>query len=200
MDGTVRYSSGLDIGYRWYEAHGVRPLFPFGYGLSYTSFALSRVSLHWAGTGELARLTVTNTGRRSGTDIVQVYVSFPASAGEPPRQLAGFQPVTLAPRASRQVTVTLPLRSFEAFLGGHFRTVHGSYRLGFGSSSVDLPIWLTTTVPPASPRVPGWAELVIVLAVIGVLGTVGYRLGAKTGAARAARSATTVTGQARLPQ
>jgi beta-glucosidase len=200
-NGTVRYSSGLDIGYRWYEARGVRPLFPFGYGLSYTSFALSRVSLRWTGTSELASLTVTNTGRRSGTDVVQVYVSFPASAGEPPRQLAGFQPVTLDPGASRQVTVTLPLRSFEAFLGGHLRIVHGNYRLGFGSSSVALPLWLTTTVPPATPRVPLWAELVIVLAVIVVLGTVGYRLGAKTTrAARAARRATTATGQARLPQ
>ena len=149
VDGTVRYASGLDIGYRWYEAHGVKPLFPFGYGLSYTSFAVSRVTLHWTGKDELARLIVTNTGRRSGTDVVQAYVSFPASAGEPPRQLAGFQTVTLAPGASRHLSLTLPLRVFEAFLGGRLRTVHGRYRLGFGQSCVNVPLWLSTTVPPA---------------------------------------------------
>lgn len=150
VDGTVRYASGLDIGYRWYEAHGVQPLFPFGYGLSYTSFALSRVTLHWTGEGELARLTVTDTGRRSGTDVVQAYVSFPARAGEPPRQLAGFQAVTLAPGASRRVSLTLPLRVFEAFLNGRFRTVPGHYRLGFGQSSANLRLWLSTTMPPAN--------------------------------------------------
>ena len=189
VDGTVRYASGLDIGYRWYEAHGIRPLFPFGYGLSYTSFALSGVSLQWTGSGERARMTVTDTGKRSGTDVVEIYVHFPAGTGEPPRQLAGFQTVTLGPGASRQITVTLPLRNFEAFLKGRFRTVRGRYMLGFGQSSADLTVWLATAVPPANPRVPRWVALAIVLAVIGLLGTVGYRFGART--TLGGRSATT---------
>ncbi len=180
VNGTVRYASGLDIGYRWYEAHGVRPLFPFGYGLSYTSFALSRVSLQWTGKAELARMTVTDTGKRSGTDVVEAYVRFPAGAGEPPRQLAGFQTVTLTPGAHRQVTVNLPVGSFEAFLGGRFRTVRGRYMVGFGQSSANITVWLHTTVPPANPRVPRWVALAIVLALIGLLGTVGYRFGART--------------------
>ena len=152
VNGTVRYASGLDIGYRWYEARHVQPLFAFGYGLSYTSFALSRVSLQWTGNGELARMTVTDTGKRSGTDVVEAYVRFPAGAGEPPRQLAGFQAVTLTAGEHRQVTVNLPVRSFEAFLGGHLRTVHGRYMVGFGQSSANLAVWLATAVPPANPR------------------------------------------------
>jgi beta-glucosidase len=195
VDGIVRYASGLDIGYRWYEAHGVQPLFPFGYGLSYTSFALSGVSLNWTGKDELARLTVKNTGSRSGTDLVQAYVSFPATAGEPPRQLAGFQAVTLGPGVSRQITLTLPLRVFEAFLGGHFHTVRGPYRLGFGQSSANLGIWLATTVPPTKPRLPGWGPFAVVLALIGILGASGYRRRAKkTRAVRLAGSAVNVTG------
>jgi beta-glucosidase len=188
VNGTVRYASGLDIGYRWYEAHGIRPLFPFGYGLSYTSFALSRVSLQWTGNGELARMTVTDTGKRSGTGLVEIYVRFPDGAGEPPRQLAGFQTVSLNAGASRQITVTLPLRNFEVFLKGRFRTVRGRYLLGFGQSSSDLTTWLATTVPPATPRVPRWVALAIGLAVIGLLGTVGYRFGTRT--TRGGRAAT----------
>jgi beta-glucosidase len=93
-------------------------------------------------------MTVTNAGRRSGTDVVEIYVRFPVGAGEPPRQLAGFQTVTLVPKASGQVTVVLPLSSFEAFLGGRFRTVRGRYMVGFGQSSADVTAWLPTTVPP----------------------------------------------------
>jgi len=151
VDGTVTYASGLDIGYRWYEAHGVQPLFPFGYGLSYTAFSVSKVSLSWTGGKRLlAHMTVTNAGRRSGTDVVEIYVRFPVGAGEPPRQLAGFQTVTLVPKASGQVTVVLPLSSFEAFLGGRFRTVRGRYMVGFGQSSADVTAWLPTTVPPTN--------------------------------------------------
>jgi len=145
VDDIVRYASGLDIGYRWYQAHEVTPLFPFGYGLSYTSFTLSGVSLQRTDDGDLARLTVTNTGKRDGTDVVQAYVSFPGSAGEPKLQLAGFQTVSLAPGASTQITLKLPLRVFEAFLGGRFRTVPGLYRLGFGQSSASVSLWLSTT-------------------------------------------------------
>jgi hypothetical protein len=134
-------------------------------------------------------MTVTDTGKRSGTDVVEIYVHFPAGTGEPPRQLAGFQTVTLGPGASRQITVTLPLRNFEAFLKGRFRTVRGRYMLGFGQSSADLTVWLATAVPPANPRVPRWVALAIVLAVIGLLGTVGYRFGART--TLGGRSATT---------
>ncbi len=188
VDGTVRYASGLDIGYRWYEAHGIRPLFPFGYGLSYTSFALSGVSLQWTGNGELARMTVTDDGKRSGTDVVEAYVRFPAGSGEPPRQLAGFQTVTLTPGAHRQVSVTLPLRSFEAFLKGRLRTVRGRYMVGFGQSSASLTRWLTTTVPPRNPRVPRWVPRWNVLVVLGLLGTVGCRL--RAGTKRAGRATT----------
>ena len=182
VNGTVRYTSGLDIGYRWYEAHDVRPLFPFGYGLSYTSFTLSGASLRWTGEDELARLTVTDTGNRSGTDVVEAYVRFPAGAGEPPRQLAGFETVALAPGGSRLVTLVLPLQAFQAFLGGRFRTVPGQYLVGFGQSSADVRLWLATRVPPASSKSSEWEVLAIVLASIAVLGLggLGLRLRVKT--------------------
>src|SRR5208283_6114248 len=107
-------------------------------------------------------------------------------SGEPPRQLAGFQTVTLTPGAHRQVSVTLPLRSFEAFLKGRLRTVRGRYMVGFGQSSASLTRWLTTTVPPRNPRVPRWVPWGIVLVVLGLLGTVGCRL--RAGTKRAGRA------------
>jgi beta-glucosidase len=122
-DGKVDYSEGLDVGYRWYDAHNVTPLFPFGYGLSYTSFRFSALtvtpgSLVNSSSGPdatqgqgatLAKVTavVTNTGSVSGSDVAQLYVGDPAVAGEPPRQLEGFQRVTLAPHQSKTVTFTV---------------------------------------------------------------------------------------------
>ncbi len=97
---TVQYSEGLDVGYRWYNAKNIQPLFPFGYGLSYTSFRYSglRVTPVASGTQDVqVTATVTNTGHRSGTDVAQLYVTDPASAGEPPRQLKGFARVTCDP-------------------------------------------------------------------------------------------------------
>lgn len=147
VDATVHYSEGIDIGYRWYEAHDVAPLFPFGFGLSYTSFSLSDASLGADRGGIDASVTVRNTGRRRGTDVVQAYLGFPASAGEPPRQLRAFDAVTLAPGEARTVRLDLPRSAFLAYLGGRFRTVGGEYRVEIGQSSSDLPITLATEAP-----------------------------------------------------
>jgi beta-glucosidase len=126
-DGKVEYSEGLNVGYRGYDAEGITPLFPFGYGLSYTSFAFSAVQVTPArlantvsgpgpsscgcnGQGRtLATVTatVTNTGRVTGTEVAQLYLGDPPAAGEPPRQLKGFTRVTLAPGQSAKVTFPL---------------------------------------------------------------------------------------------
>jgi beta-glucosidase len=110
--GKVLYSEGIFVGYRWYDAHHLTPLFPFGYGLSYTRFTFSdlRVSTpRRAGRGALVRVTarVTNTGRVAGSEVAQLYLGDPAVAGEPPRQLKGFQRVTLRPGRSAVVSFTL---------------------------------------------------------------------------------------------
>src|SRR5262249_36721910 len=79
---TVTYAEGIDVGYRWYDAMGQTPLFPFGYGLSYTTFRYSglRVTPAGGGHGVLVRVRVTNTGPRAGADVVELYVGMPASA------------------------------------------------------------------------------------------------------------------------
>ena len=110
--GKVLYSEGIYVGYRWYDAHHLTPLFPFGYGLSYTRFAFSdlrvsppRRAAH--GLQVMVAARVTNTGRVAGSEVAQLYLGDPAAAGEPPRQLKGFQRVTLRPGQSAVVSFTL---------------------------------------------------------------------------------------------
>ena len=102
INGQVDYSEGLDMGYRYYDAHKVAPLFPFGFGLSYTSFAYKNLKMN-AGSGHTATVTfdITNTGQLSGSEVAELYVSMPAASGEPPIQLKGFQKLALAPGATR---------------------------------------------------------------------------------------------------
>jgi beta-glucosidase len=101
-DGKAIYSEGLKVGYRWFDSEGIQPLFPFGYGLSYTSLAYSRLKLRAARKSATVSFTLANTGARPGAEVAQVYVGFPAWTGEPPRQLKGFQKVALDPGASRR--------------------------------------------------------------------------------------------------
>jgi beta-glucosidase len=114
INGKVLYSEGVDVGYRWYDAKGIQPLFPFGFGLSYTTFAYSGLQVSpRAVTGVQpvrVSFTVTNTGHRAGSDVAQAYLGDPASSGEPPRQLAGFRRVTLGPGQSARVSFTVTPR------------------------------------------------------------------------------------------
>ena len=101
---VIRYSEGLEIGYRWFQAQGIQPLVGFGFGLSYTTFDLADVSVD-APSGVSAPVTVattlTNTGSVAGAEVVQVYLGIPAP-GQPPKRLVGFQKVFLEPgRRSR---------------------------------------------------------------------------------------------------
>src|SRR5580698_721252 len=113
--GTVQYSEGIDVGYRWYDSQGLTPLFPFGYGMSYTSFSFSNlhVGALTAGGAATVTATVTNTGSRSGADVAQLYVTDPSASGQPPLQLEGFQRVSLAAGASTTVTFSLTQRSLQ---------------------------------------------------------------------------------------
>ncbi|MFL6072635.1 MAG: ricin-type beta-trefoil lectin domain protein [Mycobacteriales bacterium] len=150
--GTVQYSEGVDVGYRWYDAGGLTPLFPFGYGLSYTSFAFSDLHVGTLPRGGAAEVTatVTNTGGRQGADVAQLYVTAPPAAGEPPKQLAGFARVDLAPGQSQTVRFALSereLRHWDATAGG-WVTETGGYGIRVGDSAGNLP--LTGTLPVAA--------------------------------------------------
>ena len=99
VDGKVYYSEALEVGYRWYQAQDITPLFPFGFGLSYTTFTLDEFSVTTPtiepGFSVSLQVRVTNAGDREGAEVVQAYVVYPIEIGEPPKQLRAFQKVTL---------------------------------------------------------------------------------------------------------
>jgi beta-glucosidase len=144
----VLYSEGIDVGYRWYDTKDTTPLFPFGFGLSYTQFAFSGLSVSRSvvdGTQDVrVSAVVTNTGHRTGSDVAQLYLGDPASSGEPPRQLEGFQRVSLAPGQSAQVwfTLTPQQESWWSDSANGWTQTAGSYRVYVGDSSAlaDLPV------------------------------------------------------------
>lgn len=137
---TSSYSEGLNVGYRHYDAHGLTPLFPFGYGLSYTTFAHRLQGLHSDGKGNVtADVSVTNTGGRPGSDVVQAYVGDPAATGEPPQQLKAFGKVTLQPGQETVVRLHLEPRAFAHWEPGGWVISPGTYRILIGTSDRDLP-------------------------------------------------------------
>jgi beta-glucosidase len=142
VDGEVHYSEGVDVGYRWYDAHDVTPLFPFGYGLSYTSFAFSDLRVHADGTRVSVSAQVRNSGRRSGADAVQLYLGLPAAADDPPRQLEAFARVSLAPGAQTTVHFTLSPEQLSYWGRGAERVAPGRYAVYLGDSSAlaQLPL------------------------------------------------------------
>jgi len=101
----VNYTEGLKVGYKWFEAEHKEPLFPFGYGLSYTTFAYS--GLRPDGAAHTVSFTVKNTGKRAGTEVAQVYAMLPAAAGEPFKRLVAWQRVSLEPGESKAVTLAV---------------------------------------------------------------------------------------------
>ncbi|HEV3362175.1 MAG TPA: glycoside hydrolase family 3 C-terminal domain-containing protein [Pseudonocardiaceae bacterium] len=153
VNGVADYSEGLQVGYRWYQANNQTPLFPFGYGLSYTSFAFSHLTVSRT-TDSLSPVTVsamvTNTGSRAGSEVAQLYLGDPASTGEPSRQLKGFQKVTLQPGQSTRVHFTLSPQDFATWdsTANTWVTADGNYQVAVGDSSANLP--LTGTVAMAA--------------------------------------------------
>jgi len=142
VDGRVEYSEGLLVGYRWYQARGITPLFPFGFGLSYTTFRFENLRVSRRGRSVAVGVDITNTGRRAGADVVQLYVGFPASTGEPPKQLKGFQKVPLAPGETRHLTFSLDPRAFahwDAAANGWVVSA-GEYQIEIGDASDNLPV------------------------------------------------------------
>lgn len=158
--GTVRYGEGLFIGYRGYDAAGLDVAFPFGFGLSYTDFALSDLDVVVTGAVErddltaTVRVTVTNTGAVAGAEVVQVYVrDVEASVARPVRELRGFAKVALEPGQARQVEVRLEQRAFSFWsdLLGRWVVEAGEFAVEVGHNSRDLP--LTSTVEVEAPSI-----------------------------------------------
>jgi beta-glucosidase len=147
----VEYREGLFVGYRYYDKTGVQPLFPFGHGLSYTTFEYSDLRLdknEMTDTEELrVSVTVKNTGRRAGKEIVQLYVrDVAASVIRPVKELKGFEKVDLAPGEEKRICFTLGKRAFAFYdtdISG-WRVESGDFEILAGKSSVEIV--LSTTV------------------------------------------------------
>jgi beta-glucosidase len=146
---TVQFSEGIFVGYRYWDQHGQKPLFPFGYGLSYGSFALGDESVKSMKNGgaEVA-VKVTNTSKRAGSEVVQVYVQFPGTAGEPPRQLKGFEKVALTPGEGKTVHIQLSPEAFRYWdeTKHAWQAAVGEYQLIVARSSRDVQ-WQSAFTP-----------------------------------------------------
>jgi beta-glucosidase len=146
VNGKVHYSEGLDVGYRWYDSQNITPMFPFGYGLSYTTFGFKNLHITPATGSSAVTVTakVTNTGSVAGSDVAQLYLGDPAVAGEPPRQLKGFQRVTLNPGKSTTVTFTLDRSdlSYWKTSANNWVVPEGRFNVWVGDSSAlaNLPL------------------------------------------------------------
>jgi len=138
---TANYTEGVLVGYRWYDAKKQEPLFPFGHGLSYTTFAYSGLQIqHGGGTDAAISVRVANIGKRAGAEVVQLYLGSPEAAQEPPKQLRGFEKVMLKPGESKVVTMKLDKESLAAWdADAHgWKVYPGVYSVMVGSSSRDI--------------------------------------------------------------
>jgi beta-glucosidase len=144
-NGRVRYGEGIFVGYRYYEKKQVEPLFPFGFGLSYTSFAYANLRLSAETITPDGQLTitvdVTNTGLQSGQEVVQLYVHDGVSSlTRPPKELKGFAKVTLAPGEAKTVTLTLNRQALAYWDDAQQAWVAeaGEFEVMLGSSAQDI--------------------------------------------------------------
>ena len=135
----VHYDEGLKVGYKWYDAENKPVLFPFGFGLSYTTFRYSGLRV---GSETTISFTVKNTGSRAGEEIAEVYAALPASAGEPPKRLVGWDKVHLNAGESKEVSV--PVNTFYLSIydeaSDSWKLVPGTYTFMVGGSSQSLPL------------------------------------------------------------
>ncbi|OKP67378.1 glycosyl hydrolase [Paenibacillus sp. P3E] len=149
----VEYKEGLFVGYRYYDKKELEPLFPFGFGLSYTEFEYSDLVLDKTGNSDTetvhVSVTIKNTGSRAGQEIVQLYVSdIESSFIRPLQELKGFQKVALQPGEAREVSFTLNKRAFAYYNVGlrDWHVESGTFRIGVGASSRDIRLNATLEV------------------------------------------------------
>jgi beta-glucosidase len=136
----LKYTEGAEVGYKWFEATHKQPLFPFGFGLSYTTYAYSGLTVDDAARS--VHFTVKNTGSYEGTEIAELYVALPSDANEHFKRLVGWQRVKLAPGESKEVSITLNplyLSIFDTARNG-WQLLPGDYKVMAGASSSDTPL------------------------------------------------------------
>ncbi|WP_263357474.1 beta-glucosidase [Acidicapsa ligni] len=138
---SVTYSEGLKVGYKWYDAEKKPVLFPFGFGLSYTTFTYSDLQVT-PGSSTSVSFKITNSGSRAGTEIAEVYAALPAVTNEPPKRLVGWSKVKLAPGESKTVSVAIDPKYLSVFdvAADQWKLTPGGYTFMVGGSSQDLPL------------------------------------------------------------
>jgi len=143
----IKYDEGLKVGYKWYDAESKAVLFPFGYGLSYTTYSFSGLKVT-PGDKLTVSFTVQNTGNREGGEIAQVYASLPTSTGEPPKRLIGWSKVWLKPGESKEVAVEVDRKYLSLFnvRQNAWELVPGDYNIMAGDSSQSLPLKQSVTL------------------------------------------------------
>lgn len=138
------YKEGPFVGYRWFDAHNLQPAFPFGFGLSYTSFSYGAMNAAATAAGARVSATIANVGARKGSTVAQLYLGVPSQPGvaQPPAQLRGFAKATLAPGHSGRVSFPLNARSLSYWdtSTGRWSVAAGCYPVMVGSSSRELPL------------------------------------------------------------
>jgi beta-glucosidase len=143
----VRYDEGVKVGYKWYDAENKPVLFPFGFGLSYTTFRYSELKID-AGNQTTVKFNVTNTGSRAGAEIAEVYVALPESANEPPKRLVGWSKEYLKPGENKEVIVTVDPKYLSIYVETQgWKLAPGSYTFMVGASSRDLSLKQAVSMP-----------------------------------------------------
>jgi beta-glucosidase len=137
---SVHYDEGPEVGYKWYEAQHKQPLFAFGFGLSYTTYQYSGLSVDSA--AKSVHFTVKNTGKRAGTETAEVYARLPKGSDESFKRLAGWTRVTLAPGESKTVEVSIDPRVLQTFdeTKESWNLAPGDYEVRVGASSDNTPV------------------------------------------------------------
>jgi beta-glucosidase len=144
------YAEGATVGYKWFDAKNLQPLFPFGHGLSYTRFELGQPTARANSDGSVSvQFAIRNVGQRRGMEVAQVYASPAAGGWEAPKRLAGFQKVDLAPGASRTISLSIDPRLLATFDDGaqQWRIAPGEYKIIVAESARDLRGSATVTLP-----------------------------------------------------
>jgi beta-glucosidase len=136
--GQVNYAEGATVGYKWYDAHKSTPLFPFGFGLSYTRFQYSGPTTRLEGQDLVVKFNVRNVGSRDGADVAQVYLSPAAGGWEAPKRLGAFRKVQLKPGASTDVELRIDPRLLAMFADQQWRIAAGIYNVMIGSSAANI--------------------------------------------------------------
>ncbi|HLW84178.1 MAG TPA: glycoside hydrolase family 3 C-terminal domain-containing protein [Candidatus Sulfotelmatobacter sp.] len=138
----VTYDEGVKVGYKWYDAENKPVLFPFGYGLSYTSYSYSNLNVVRGKNDVHVTFTVTNSGGRPGAEVAQVYASLPAAASEPPKRLVGWSKVKLNAGESKEASVVVDPKYLSIFNveKNAWQLMPGDYTILVGGSSQSLPL------------------------------------------------------------